>query len=155
MCWKGTPRSPGAHSRSAEGTELARLGNDLSLLAASLPQTPLAPGAVVTIPFRWRVLAPTTKPLNVFVHLGPPEAPPLAGADAAPCGHWYGTDEWHAQEIIEHSMQLALPAGLAPGEYPIFAGVYDWVSGERLPVAQANGPEPDRVWLGSVRVGGE
>jgi hypothetical protein len=54
--------------------------------------------------------------------------------------------------MVEHTVPLALPPDLAPGEYPVFAGLYDWVTGERLPVAQLEPLEPDRALIGTLRV---
>jgi 4-amino-4-deoxy-L-arabinose transferase-like glycosyltransferase len=143
-----------AASLSANTPALAQLGGRVDLLPANFPAVVGPDTATIAIALRWRVVAPLEVPLNVFVHLGPPQAAPLAGADGAPCDGWYGTEQWHAGEIIDHTLQLSLPPGLPPGQYPLFAGLYDWVTGERLSVAQTGG-EPDRVHLGTLEISGE
>ena len=142
----------GTASLAAATPEVARLGDAVALLEASWTAAPVEPGATVPISLSWRVLEPLPQALNVFVHLGSPGQQPLAGADGPPCGEAYGTDRWHADEIIEHRVQLALPVDLPPGAYPLFVGLYDWVTGARLTVAQADGVEPDRAIIGTLTV---
>ena len=143
--------APGATSIYASAPVLARLGDTAVLLAADLPAA-AAPGDTLSVGLRWRVLAPSDVPLNVFVHVGPPLAPPLVGADGEPCGGWYGTQQWRPDEIVEHALTLTLPADMASGAYPVFVGLYDWVSGARLNVQQPDGVEPDRVLVGRLVV---
>ncbi len=144
--------APGTASVAAGTPEVARLGENAALLAASLPSTAVAPGDTVSVALRWRALAPSAIPLNVFLHVGQPLAPPIAGADGEPCGGWYGLNQWHPNEIIEHQLSLTLPADIAPGTYPVFVGLYDWVTGQRLSVEQPGGLEPDQVLVGSLVV---
>jgi hypothetical protein len=135
--------------------ELARLGDSVALLDAELPLAPVVAGQTIIMVLRWHVLAPLPKSLNVFVHLGQPQSPPVSGADGPPCGEAYGTDRWHTDEIVEHQVSLAIPPDLAAGEYQVFAGLYNWATGERLTVVQGDGAEPDRVLIGRLTVGGQ
>ena len=42
------------------------------------------------------------------------------------------TTGWVVGEVIDDQYTVALPAGLASGDYPIEVGVYDARSGDRL-----------------------
>jgi hypothetical protein len=54
--------------------------------------------------------------------------------------------------VIEHTLQLSVPQQLVPGEYSLAVGLYDWMTGVRLPVAQPNAREPDRAFVGTIVV---
>jgi hypothetical protein len=131
---------------------IARLGDRVDLLPIPLPAQPVAAGTVMPVSLRWRVAQPVEAPYNVFVHLASTAQPFIAGVDGEPCGGWYPTDHWHYGEVIEHSMQLQVPAGLAPGQYQVAVGLYDWQTGARLPVVQDNQREPDRAFVGNITV---
>jgi Dolichyl-phosphate-mannose-protein mannosyltransferase len=136
------------------GTEkaVAVVGGRVELLPVALPSAPIAAGSVVPVTLRWRVLRPLTGQYNVFVHVTNTATPLVAGADGEPCQGWYPTDQWHAGEVVEHTLQLTLPANISPGAYSVAVGMYDWRSGARLPVAQDNQREPDRAFVGSIEV---
>ena len=131
---------------------IASVGNQVDLLPLTLPASPIAPGSVVSLTLRWRVAQPLGGRYNVFVHLTTSTQPRVAGVDGEPCGGWYSTDGWHVGEVIEHTLQLTLPADLAHGTYPVAIGLYDWQSGVRLPVVQNPQREPDRAIVGSIQV---
>ncbi len=57
-------------------------------------------------------------------------------------------DELVAGEYLTDRYEWAIPAGAAPGAYAIEVGMYDPVSGRRLPVTLDGTPQPgDRVLL--------
>ncbi len=146
-------RLPAGYAAPAsQETAIATIGNQVDLLPLTLPANPIAPGTVLSMTLRWRVAHPLGGRYNVFVHLTTSAQPRVAGVDGEPCGGWYPTDGWHAGEVIEHSLQLTLPADLAPGSYPVAVGLYDWQSGVRLPVIQNPPREPDRAIVGSIQV---
>jgi hypothetical protein len=101
---------------------------------------------------RWRALAPVAARYTVFLHLTSAASPFVAGADEAPCAAEYSTDRWQAGDVVEHSLALVLPPDLAPGEYEIAAGMYEWTTGARLPVDQPGAREPDRAFVARLVV---
>ena len=137
---------------AAAETAVARLGDGVDLLPVPLPATPVPPGTMVPVTLRWRVEAPVPGRYNVFVHLVSAGQSRITGMDGEPCGGRYPTDQWHAGEVIEHTLQLPVPADLAPGPYLIAVGLYDWQTGVRLPVSQPGQREPDRAFVGTLEV---
>ena len=131
---------------------VARLGDSVDLLAVALPTQPVLAGTMLPVTLRWRVVRPLSGRYNVFVHLVGPNQPLVSGADGEPCGGWYPTSGWHPNEVIEHTLQLSVPQNLAPGEYSLAVGMYDWMTGVRLLVAQPNAREPDRAFVGTIMV---
>ena len=133
-------------------TAAATVGRQVDLLPVSLPALAIQPGSAVSVTLRWRVQQPLAGRYNVFVHLTNATQPLVAGADGEPCGGWYPTDHWHAGEVVEHTLRLQLPADIGPGTFSVAVGMYDWQSGQRLPVVQPIPREPDRAFVGSIEV---
>ena len=63
---------------------------------------------------------------------------------------------WRVGEIIADSVSLTLPANAPPGDYTAEVGWYDFFTGQRLFVLDADGQAVDsRVALGSVSLKAE
>jgi uncharacterized membrane protein len=140
----GTPALAGAFSRQPDGT-LARAemeealaerepagwfagptGERLSVTARLDPSVPA--GQVANLRLDWRTEAPELLArYQIFVHLRGPDGN-IAQNDGSlryfvPVAPGPVTADWR---------QLAIPADLPPGRYPVVIGVYDPASGERL-----------------------
>ncbi|MFQ5398786.1 MAG: glycosyltransferase family 39 protein [Anaerolineae bacterium] len=140
---KVTPsRWPASSSKA-----LARLGNGIELTAASLRTATAAPGDEVVVDVQWRATAAPHQAYTTLVHLGPASAPPLVTGDRPPLNGDYPTDVWEAGEVIEDQYVLSLPADLPPGRYPVWIGMYDPATIERLPLLVGNAPQPNNVFL--------
>ena len=114
---------------------VAQLGENIELAAAGLSTSTAAPGDTVEIYLRWQVVAPPGPVLfHHFAHLGDPSRPPLAQADGPVMGGQYPSALWAAGEVFDETVSLVIPAGIPPGEYPINVGLYDYNSGNRLPL---------------------
>ena len=119
----------------AEVAPLATLGEGIELAAAELAPATAAPGESITVRVRWQVAAPPgPADLHLFVHLGDPAQAPLAQSDGPVMGGQYPPRLWVAGEVFGETAMLTLPAGLAPGDYPVQIGLYDFATGARLPV---------------------
>jgi hypothetical protein len=94
-----------------------------------------AVGEVVAVRLWWRADGAPDRDYAAYVHLvGPTDALPLAQADG-PAGGDYPMTLWEPGERVAEARALALPAGLAPGEYRLLVGLYDAATGERLPAS--------------------
>jgi hypothetical protein len=105
----------------------------------------------------WRALTETRAAYKVLIALlGPPRSDGttlVAQRDAEPCAGWYPTWRWTAGEIIVDRATLDVPPDVPPGEYQLAVAVYDSITLERAPAAEAGSAFPDNlVPLGSVRV---
>ena len=79
----------------------------------------------------WSTAVSLPPNITFFVHLGPPGQPPLAQADG---DSWLGMlplADWPLQRAIVDLRTLSVPANHVP--LMVQVGVYDRVSGERLP----------------------
>jgi hypothetical protein len=87
----------------------------------------------------WKSIAKTDKDYTVFVHLIDSSGRVRAQVDAQPRGGTYPTSIWDAGEVIRDDYTLPLPRDLAPGEYTIEVGAYEYPSLTRLTVSDADG----------------
>jgi hypothetical protein len=71
---------------------------------------------------------------TTFVHLTNSAGELVAQQDQPPLKGAYPTSLWDPGEIIADELALPLPAELPPGRYELLVGLYDPLSGQRLPV---------------------
>jgi len=86
---------------------------------------------------------PEPQALKIFVHLLGEHDTPIAqhdGLGSPPHG-------WVAGDLVVQKHVIPLPAGLPPGQYRLYAGIYDSATDDRLPVLTA-----DRLLLYSLEV---
>jgi len=135
------------------GPPVAELEPGIALADVTItPQTATA-GTDVQIGVTWIVSAPPGRALTTFIHLGRPGEEPLASGDSPPLDGHYPTDLWAAGEVIKDQYTVRIPAGLAPGSYPILLGMYDPVDSSRLPLSVAGERQPhDSFVAGHVQV---
>jgi 4-amino-4-deoxy-L-arabinose transferase-like glycosyltransferase len=136
---------------------IATMGDVIELASADLPDDAATPGGSIPVRLQWQVIAPPGPALfHVFVHVGDPTQQPLAQYDGPIMAGPFGPSEypphlWEAGEGFEDTVRLTLPEDLPPGEYPIQVGVYDFASGNRLPVMVADERQPnDTLRVGRI-----
>ncbi len=128
----------------------ARFGQAVALLGYDLPPArvragpfqgpdPLRnayqPGEVVPVSLLWRALRRPALDYNVGVYVVGPDGVVVAQRDTAPQATFRPMDSWSPGETIRDNHGLQLPADLAPGRYALWVKVYDWRTGEPLPVS--------------------
>ena len=135
--------------------QTATLGQGVKLLGYDLPVTQVAPGGTLPLTLYWQAPAtlgqapsPVDRSYTVFNH--------LVGADGQIAGQWDGipaggtlpTSEWVKGEVIRDEYRIPVQANARPGSYRLEVGMYDAATGQRLPVAGADGqPAGDHVTL--------
>lgn len=121
-------------------TELnARFSGSITLLGITLPQTTLTPGDILQLTLFWQTNRPLNDRYKVFVHVAPaPGQPPLAQRDSEPGGGLQPTTIWPPNQPIADNHGVLLPPTLPPGDYALIIGLYDLITGDRLPLADGN-----------------
>jgi 4-amino-4-deoxy-L-arabinose transferase-like glycosyltransferase len=127
-----TPPTP-SHPRAA------RLGDNIEFLGYDLASNVIRPAEPIVITLYWHARGPTNKPYTVFVHvlnaagqvIGQKDSPPLDGAAS--------TNTWLAGEFLTDSYQFTVAAAAGAGAASFEIGLYDPVTGARLPVLDSNG----------------
>jgi hypothetical protein len=122
-----SPQHPGADNL---GGLVTLLGYDLGRDAQALEVT-----------LYWRCDARLPVDYTTFVHVrrAAQAGEILAQMDRPPAEGRYPTSLWDPGEVIRDVVRVPLPPGMPPGEYEIVAGLYDFTTGQRLPVLDAHG----------------
>jgi hypothetical protein len=132
-------------SASPEHPLAVELGNAIRLQGYDLTQTEQN----LSFTFYWESLAPVGTDYTVFVHVRNRANETVAQLDRPPVDGAYPTSLWEAGELIPDTLQIPLPADLPSGQYSIVVGMYDFVTGTRLPVA---GSDDNSLTLSVIRI---
>lgn len=117
-----------------------RFGNGIMLAGYDQDTTRVASGESVTFRFYWNALETPPENYSMFLHLMPLEAVELlAQVDSNPAVPERLTQTWDdpGETLISPPYTLAIPPGLPPGEYRVVMGLYNYETGERLPVTDS------------------
>jgi hypothetical protein len=116
-----------------------RLGEAVQLLAAQHGAETLQPGDSLSITLYWRALAPVETSYTVYVQLIDEAGVKAGQVDRLPCAGGCPTSTWRPGDLVGERYDLELRADAPPGSYRLIVGMYDLVSGERLPSRDALG----------------
>ncbi len=130
-----------------EEDALAQFGDDIELLDVSVMPEQARPGDLLTIDVRWQARGEPAEDLTTLIHLGQPDAQPLATGDRLPLDGRYPTRVWENGEQIEDGYELILPNDLAAGRHPLWIGMYNSKSMARLPILIGEEVQPYDVYL--------
>jgi 4-amino-4-deoxy-L-arabinose transferase-like glycosyltransferase len=130
----------------------ARVGEWAALVGADLPGQVVA-GETLALALHWQPIAAFDSNYIVFAHVEV-EGQALWGQDdgTPACGSM-PTTAWEPGEVVIDGRLLHIDPATPPGEYPVIVGMYDYQTGERLPVsgrdanAWGNG-----IYVGTVQV---
>ncbi len=115
---------------------------------AMLPET--HPGGDLLLQLDWESLQAVNDNYHVFVHLLNADGDKLAQRDGQPVQWMRPTSTWQPGEIIEDRYGMHLPQNMPEGDYVFSVGLYNPVTGQRLPVSA--GPSDYAIELGPIHV---
>jgi hypothetical protein len=115
----------------------------------ALPMT-LQPGDALALSLLWESLRPVDYDYQVFVHFLDRDGNKVAQRDGQPVQWLRPTSTWQPGERIVDHYGLLLPDSTPTGRYTIAVGLYDPVTGQRLPVSA--GPSSYAIELGPVEI---
>jgi hypothetical protein len=128
--WAGAFATP-----SNPACEIATFGQTLCLQGAQVEGEP----GRVRVTLTWRSLSPAQPHDTVFVHVGQPGQAPIAQADG---DLWLGMLPLTALQpgdAIREQRLISLSEGMPAGQHEITVGVYNRLTGERLPATTPSG----------------
>lgn len=133
--------------------ERQRLEDGTALVGVDYPRQAAA-GARVEIALQWLAVAQPSRDYTVFVQLRR-DGVTRAQHDGQPIDGVAPTTTWRPGDLIRDPHPLTLPPDLPPGQYGLFAGLYDLETGARLHLLDGAGqPAPsDELRLGDMVVG--
>jgi hypothetical protein len=137
-----------------ERPQLRVLGERFRSLGYDLRVTKPGPGDRVPLVLYWQATSPVTDDLSIFLHLTN-DAGELIWQDDGAADHGSRpTWSWGSEETIVDPHTVVLPSDLTEGEYALVAGIYDWRTGERLPVYRPDGKRVagDQIFLTTLAV---
>ncbi len=126
-----------------------RFGEHIRLVGYDLHPPDARPGEELVFTLYWNASAPPPENYSFFLHLvSASDARPLAQLDGNPAVPERLTQTWDRPEetLISPRLNLPLPPDLAPGDYRVLLGLYNFETGARLPVRDASGAAMDDAW---------
>ena len=127
----------------------ARFGEHIRLSGYDLHSPDPQPGDELAVTLYWNATATPSDNYSLFLHLVAVDDPrPLAQVDGNPAVPARLTQTWDRPEetLISPRFSLTLPADLPPGDYRVMLGLYNFETGERLPVRDASGAPLGDAW---------
>ena len=97
------------------------------------------PGAPINLILYWRPAGPTDIRYSVFVHLIDQQGTILAQDDREPADGEHPTTSWLAGETIADAHAFPFPATAKEGPFGLEVGLYDPLTGRRVPFVDASG----------------
>jgi hypothetical protein len=102
---------------------------------------PSAKGTTLTLKLYWRATGKPDFDYSVFVHLIDESGQIVAQKDHAPGESLgYPPTSWSIEDIVADEHVLQIPSSLHPGTYRFRVGMYNWQTGEQLPVSSLGRP---------------
>ncbi len=109
----------------------------------------------LSVGLTWRLVERVDRPWSVFVHVVDAQETVVAKIDALPLQGRLPTDAWAPGDWYRDHHEVSL-AGVSPGSYHVWVGLFDPVRGDRLGVYDSGGVlRGDLVDLGVIQVEGD
>ena len=124
------------------------LSDKVHLLGYSLDTADARPGGTVVVTLYWRALTPFSRNYQTFAHLYQNETL-LAQHDSAPECAVNPTTRWEPGDVVADPHVIALPDSTSSGDATLFVGMYDLLTGERLPVP---GQSDNLIYLTDISI---
>jgi hypothetical protein len=102
-------------------------------------------GKHLNVQLYWQALAEMSESYKVFAHLIDSDDTIIAQSDFVPGGGVAPTTSWVSGEIITDTIQVSLPETAPNSTFQLVIGLYNSVSGVRLPVSPGVGKEDTLV----------
>jgi hypothetical protein len=142
------------------GGEVRLLGYEMSPIRCAVPseadgvtasQVSDTNGCWLELVLYWQAEQKMDTDYTVFVHAVGPDGEIWAQRDTPPDGGSYPTSRWAVGEVIADPVRIPLPPESPPDALEVVVGMYRPISGQRLPVLNAEAqPVGDKVVLGPV-----
>ncbi|GAB4541400.1 MAG: hypothetical protein Kow0063_32210 [Anaerolineae bacterium] len=113
-----------------------RLGDSIELTAFDL--TFLTRSEPLLLTLYWQAHETLPQDLTVFVQVLDARDQLVWQVDRYPVDGFRPTSSWEVGELIVDRYGWQLPPELAPGEYRLIVGLYDWRTGQRLRVSDSH-----------------
>ena len=114
--------------------------DEIRLMGYQVGRDVVSPGDKLPVTLYWEGLAPLERDYSVFIHLLGEHDLVAAQRDTYPGQGMWPTSLWKPGQVIADTVMLDVPrSAYTPDRAQIEVGVYDFDSGERLPVLSGEG----------------
>jgi hypothetical protein len=131
-----------------------RLGDHIRLLGYHLDSSSLSAGETLIVTLFWQSDDRLIEDYHVFVHLLNADESLVTQHDGVPVQGERPSWSWQDAEVLQDEHMLVTDSGLPDGTYTLSIGMYEYLSGVRLPAVGPAGerlPE-DRIVLQDIQV---
>lgn len=134
--------------------QTARFGAVINLTGWTVEPSALRPGEELSIQLGWVADATPDFDYALFVHLLDQQGEKVAQIDGQPQDALgpRPLTTWRAGQVVVDERTFPIPAALPTGDYTLVLGLYNWQTGERLPVTGAAARPDETVRLTAVKV---
>lgn len=116
------------------------------LLGYTVQDQTLKPGEILQFTLFWEAQGPANNYWSVFAHLIGPEGALVAQDDHIPYEGVYPPDRWWPGQTVDDDFAIQIPERASAGDYYLQVGMYDFQTGDRLPLFSPTGePIPDNL----------
>ena len=130
------------HSLDMEHEINANLADKVMLLGYSIAGG-AQPGETLHLTLFWQVLVDRSESYKVFVHVVDDQGSLLNQIDSNPVDGFYPTNLWQKDEIVRDQYRISFSDKSGVTAAGLRIGMYDPLTGERLPVLLENGTTPE------------
>lgn len=144
-----------AHEKEPSHSAFAKLGETIQLTGYDIDATQIQPGQSTSFALYWQSKNTPSTDYTVFTQLIGPDNAVWSQQDNQPQQGGYPTSTWDEGDKVVDRYQLTLPADAPTGDYRLFVGMYDFTTGERLPMFNIDGNQMpnNAIELTSIAVG--
>ena len=115
------------------------LGDKIIFRGYDLASRALKPGDTINLTLYWQARKKIDKDYTVFTHLLGPDGRIEAQHDDQPQSGRYPTSIWDVGENVKDEHRLVIGLDVPSGSYELKVGLYQFATGERLPVYDPSG----------------
>jgi len=131
----------------------ADLGGRVEFLGYDLDKSRVGRGESISLTLYWRALTEMEVNYHIFVHLLDEEGERWGQKDGPPVDGSRPTAGWVEGEVIRDEYQIDIGEEIPVGDYLLTVGIYNPISGERLPVLIGEERvQGERITLATLRV---
>jgi hypothetical protein len=130
----------------------AQFSDAITLTQAKMRDDLVSAGDVLPFELTWQASEPIDKRYKVFIHIGLPDAPPLAQNDSEPAAGFMPTSSWVVGQAVTDRRGVWITPMKTGDTLGVFVGMYDPNTGERLPITLNGQPAGDRLQIGTITI---
>jgi hypothetical protein len=131
----------------------AVINGQIELVGYKLLDETVGPRGTFGLTLYWRSLGFPEANYTVFVHAVGPDQSIRGQWDSIPAQGAAPTSGWIPGEIVEDHYEVPMAKKAPAWKYDILVGMYDPLTGQRLPMYSPNAPlSENRVWLSQVQL---